>query len=221
MSRTAVRIPGSWLSRGPPTSRSLIRCRRQNRIAAGTARDERGSSTSRGRDAPAVRGSTTLPPRSRCPARIRTPSASRRFRCVRWMGRRMGVGVNGQHRLSGPASVHRPPGHQPVIGMPQARAASRAPRSAPVCPPDTSTIARREPAPGRRRTDALGCRGRGGGTARRVKGRRVRSHAGQDGHAGRRESGSSASCPDPRAPRRHGHGTARRRRRPDAGSWQT
>lgn len=220
-------MPGSSLSLGPPTKRRRIRCRRQNRSAAGTARSIRGSSTIRGRAAPADRGSTALPPRGRRPARIRTPSARRRFRSVRWTGRRRGVGVSGQQPSSGPASVQRPPGHQPVMGTAQARAASRAPRSAPVCPPETSTIDWQNRGPGRRPVNpatSLGRRRRPaphGGIDRPLTVRRGRSDAGRDGRGGRRGSGLNASCPGPRVPRRRCPGTGRRRCPRGAGPLRT
>ena len=143
MSATTACRPGSSLSRGPPTFRYATRCRSQKRTASRTDRPDAGSRTRRGQATPAVRGRTVLPPRRRRRARISTPSARRRLRSVRSMGRRVGVGTSGQLEASGPASVQRPPGHQPVMGTPQARAASSAPWSAPVCPPDTSTRGRR------------------------------------------------------------------------------
>src|ERR1043166_6942085 len=45
-----------------------------------------------------------------------------------------------------PSSARRPFGHQPPQGRPRARAASSAPRSAPVWPPETTTIAASLPA---------------------------------------------------------------------------
>ncbi len=140
-------IPGTALSLGPATLRVMIRCcRSQDRNRCFAAR-ARGSSSNNGRESSRAQSRVHSDPGSRIPlgSKSNVPVLSRTFQAVRWeraIPAALGLcsrGVSRKGKISGmrPSSAWRPGGHQPPSSSPSSAAASRAPRSAPVCPPDT------------------------------------------------------------------------------------
>jgi len=131
--------PGQELSRGPATFRiRTLDAISQRRSAGPSTTPARSTNRSGLPCCCANRLVKAVPDVSGPWCRIKVASESRMFFSVRMSYRDDSVSRNRNRGGTCPSSDRLPRGHQPPWGTPSARAASSAPRSTPVCPPETT-----------------------------------------------------------------------------------